>query len=145
MLFFPALVHYPMYDSTTDTQYFPFKTMSMLCSLFGCVFGSLSTEYLFRGGHLQPEMDILGCVVNIDSARVILPSDTSFNVSCETLAMQNQPPKLYNQSPSPTNGFLSVNGGGSSTTTRNNFAESCNEQTSLQATQKQDYASLLIR
>uniref|UniRef100_A0A915D386 High-affinity choline transporter 1 n=1 Tax=Ditylenchus dipsaci TaxID=166011 RepID=A0A915D386_9BILA len=88
MLFFPATIHYPMYDVETGTQYFPFKTVSMLVSLSCCVFGSLATEYLFKSGRLSPELDVLGCVVNIDSQRVILPSDTSFNVSCETLAMQ---------------------------------------------------------
>jgi hypothetical protein len=33
-------------------------------------------------------MDVLNCVVNKDAERVNLPSDTSFNVSCETLVMQ---------------------------------------------------------
>jgi len=88
MLFFPAAIHYPMYDAEAGMQYFPFKTMSMLASLFCCIYGSLGTEYLFKSGRLGIEMDVLGCVVNIDSQRVILPSDTSFNVSCETLAMQ---------------------------------------------------------
>ena len=55
-LFFPAAIHYPMYDVETGTQYFPFKTMSMLSSLFCCVYGSLLTEYLFKSGRLQPEM-----------------------------------------------------------------------------------------
>uniref|UniRef100_A0AC34RIE5 High-affinity choline transporter 1 n=1 Tax=Panagrolaimus sp. JU765 TaxID=591449 RepID=A0AC34RIE5_9BILA len=88
LLHFPALIHYPMYDIETDTQYFPFKTMSMLASFFACVSVSLITEYLFKSGTLQPELDVLGCVVNINTERIILPTDTSFNVSCETLAMQ---------------------------------------------------------
>lgn len=31
-------------------------------------------------------MDFLTCVVNISQERIALPSDTSFNVSCDTLA-----------------------------------------------------------
>jgi high affinity choline transporter 7 len=50
MLFFPAAVHYPMYDVESGMQYFPFKTMSMLASLGCCVGGSLLSEYLFRSG-----------------------------------------------------------------------------------------------
>uniref|UniRef100_A0AC35F4M5 High-affinity choline transporter 1 n=1 Tax=Panagrolaimus sp. PS1159 TaxID=55785 RepID=A0AC35F4M5_9BILA len=88
LLHFPALIHYPMYDPETSTQYFPFKTMSMCASFFCCVTTSLLTEHLFKSGALQPELDVLGCVVNISSERIALPSDTSFNVSCETLAMQ---------------------------------------------------------
>ena len=33
-------------------------------------------------------MDFLNCVVNKDVERVVLPTDTSFNASCETLAMR---------------------------------------------------------
>jgi len=88
LLHFPAAIHYPMYDVETDTQYFPFKTTAMLASFFACVSVSLLTEYLFKSGILQPELDFLGCVVNISTERIVLPTDTSFNVSCETLAMQ---------------------------------------------------------
>jgi high affinity choline transporter 7 len=87
LLHFPAFVHYPMYDAESGSQYFPFKTLSMLASLSTCISVSLLTEYLFRSGRLQPELDVLGCVVNISSERVILPTDTSFNVSCETLTL----------------------------------------------------------
>lgn len=53
MLYFPAFIHYPMYDFESHTQYFPFKTISMLTSLFCCVYGSLFSEYLFRSGRLR--------------------------------------------------------------------------------------------
>jgi high affinity choline transporter 7 len=43
-----------MYDVTTGTQYFPFRTLAMLSSLFCCIFGSLVTESLFRKGLLPP-------------------------------------------------------------------------------------------
>lgn len=51
-------------------------------------------------------MDVLGCVVNIDSTQVILPMDKSFNESCETLAMQQQNYKQPNYS--TNNGLLST-------------------------------------
>lgn len=107
MLYFPAAIHYPMYDVESGTQYFPFKTMSMLASLFTCVGVSLLTEHLFRNGILTPEKDVLGCVVNISQERIVLPTDTSFNISCDTLAMH----KIRSESTlNGTNG-AAVNGG----------------------------------
>uniref|UniRef100_A0A7E4UYU4 Sodium/solute symporter n=1 Tax=Panagrellus redivivus TaxID=6233 RepID=A0A7E4UYU4_PANRE len=108
LLGFPATIHYPMYDEATQTQYFPFKSMSMACSFACCIGGSLLSEFLFKKGVLQPEMDFLGCVVNISTERIALPSDTSFNVSCETLAMQKMRSTTNNGSENssllPTNG-----------------------------------------
>uniref|UniRef100_A0A914CLK7 High-affinity choline transporter 1 n=1 Tax=Acrobeloides nanus TaxID=290746 RepID=A0A914CLK7_9BILA len=88
LLHFPAIIHYPMYDAETGTQYFPFKTMSMVASLYCCVATSLTTLYLFKSGILSPEYDVLNCVVNIPAERIALPTDTSFNVNCETLMLQ---------------------------------------------------------
>uniref|UniRef100_A0A915B5X4 High-affinity choline transporter 1 n=1 Tax=Parascaris univalens TaxID=6257 RepID=A0A915B5X4_PARUN len=111
LLSFPAFIHYPMYEEYTlpdgtvsGTQYFPFRTMAMLGSFVTCVGVSLFSEYLFKSGKLSVEMDFLTCVVNIPPERITLPSDTSFNVSCDTLAMQ----KLKGTSGSyvTTNGFL---------------------------------------
>uniref|UniRef100_A0A0N5B262 High-affinity choline transporter 1-like n=1 Tax=Strongyloides papillosus TaxID=174720 RepID=A0A0N5B262_STREA len=84
----PAFVHFPMYDVDSGIQYFPFRTLAMLASLSTCIGISLYSKYLFTSGKLSPEMDILNCVVNIPPERIRLPTDTSFNVSCETLAMQ---------------------------------------------------------
>lgn len=146
LLHFPALVHYPMYDLKEEKQFFPFKTISMLGSLFCCVYGSLFSEYLFRSGSLSPEKDVLGCVVNIDSARVILPSDTSFNISCDTLAMQQQnnfnkqQKSLFNTNITTTNNdLLSLN------TSGKNDSLICNENTSLHLNAQNDYSSMIIR
>lgn len=84
LLGLPALVHYPMYED--GLQYFPFKTASMLSSLICIVGVSRLSEHLFTTGQLSPEWDVLGCVV-IPSERIPLPSDVSFNVSSDTLAM----------------------------------------------------------
>uniref|UniRef100_A0A1I7XX86 High-affinity choline transporter 1-like n=1 Tax=Steinernema glaseri TaxID=37863 RepID=A0A1I7XX86_9BILA len=88
LLGFPAMVHYPMYDAEQDMQYFPFRTMAMSASLMTCVIVSLYTDHMFKSGKLPIEWDFLTCVVNIPAERITLPSDTSFNVSCDTLAMQ---------------------------------------------------------
>ncbi|VDM58953.1 unnamed protein product [Angiostrongylus costaricensis] len=84
LLGLPAVVHYPMFED--GIQYFPFKTVSMLSSLF-CIIGvSRLSEYLFTSGQLSAELDVLGCVM-VPSERIPLPSDVSFNVSSDTLAM----------------------------------------------------------
>uniref|UniRef100_A0A183CC53 High-affinity choline transporter 1 n=1 Tax=Globodera pallida TaxID=36090 RepID=A0A183CC53_GLOPA len=90
LLHFPAIVHYPWYDAETHVQYFPFRTMAMLASLCTTVFASVYSRWLFLNGWLQPELDVLGCVVNIGE-RVNLPKDTSFNVSTMSMnSMQMQ-------------------------------------------------------
>lgn len=48
-------------------------------------------------------MDFLNCVVNIPPERIVLPSDTSFNASCDTLAIK---PKEANTGATVVNGFL---------------------------------------
>ncbi|CAJ0933273.1 unnamed protein product, partial [Mesorhabditis belari] len=85
----PAFIHYPMYDVDEKKQYFPFRTMAMLSTLFTLCFVSRFSIWLFRTGRLQPEMDIMGCVVNVPQERIALRSDVSFNVSSETLLLAN--------------------------------------------------------
>jgi hypothetical protein len=94
LIFFPPLIHFPMYtevlndDGTiTGTQYFPFRTMSMVCSLSTVVGVSLLTEWLFKAGKVPIEWDFLTCVVNIPPERITLPHDASFMTSTDTLAM----------------------------------------------------------
>lgn len=65
LLHFPAIVHYPMYDIESATQYFPFKSMSMLASLSCCIATSLISIYLFKNGIIPAEYDVLNCVVNV--------------------------------------------------------------------------------
>uniref|UniRef100_A0A0M3IPZ3 High-affinity choline transporter 1-like n=1 Tax=Ascaris lumbricoides TaxID=6252 RepID=A0A0M3IPZ3_ASCLU len=134
LLSFPALIHYPMYEEYTlpdgtvsGTQYFPFRTMAMLGSFITCVGVSLLSEYLFKSGKLSVEMDFLTCVVNIPPERITLPSDTSFNVSCDTLAMQ----KLKEGSGTyvTTNGFLGP-------------CSPANELSALHTTNNKDYLTL---
>ncbi|KAL6739098.1 hypothetical protein Aduo_012584 [Ancylostoma duodenale] len=84
LLGLPAAVHYPMY--VDGIQYFPFKTAAMLLSLCTIMGVSRLSEHLFTSGHLSPELDVLGCVV-VPPERIPLPSDVSFNVSSDTLAM----------------------------------------------------------
>uniref|UniRef100_A0A0N4ZCS3 High-affinity choline transporter 1-like n=1 Tax=Parastrongyloides trichosuri TaxID=131310 RepID=A0A0N4ZCS3_PARTI len=111
----PAFVYFPMYDESSGMQYFPFRTMAMLASLSTCIGVSLYSRHLFTSGKLSPEMDFLNCVVNIPAERIRLPTDTSFNVSCETLAMQKlngsqngiNTNNRVNHQLDPGNGYLS--------------------------------------
>lgn len=107
-----------MYDIESGIQYFPFRTVAMLASLSTCIGISLYSRYLFTSGKLSPEMDFLNCVVNIPAERIRLPTDTSFNISCETLALQKlngsqngatatQIPNIRNNHLDPGNGLLS--------------------------------------
>ncbi|CAJ0568603.1 unnamed protein product, partial [Mesorhabditis spiculigera] len=68
--------------------------------------------WLFRSGRLQPEMDFLGCVVNVPPERIALRSDVSFNVSSETLLFAK------------TNGLPGENGGGAGGKANPTFSES---------------------
>lgn len=91
LLHFPAIVQYPLYDSVSNVQYFPFRTMSMLASLATTVTVSLYTRWLFLSGKLQPEMDWLGCVINVPTDSIRLPFDSSsFNAS--TLSVNSEMP-----------------------------------------------------
>ncbi|CAJ0568543.1 unnamed protein product, partial [Mesorhabditis spiculigera] len=108
----PAFVHYPMYDEAEEKQYFPFRTMAMLSTLATLYSVSKISIWLFRSGRLQPEMDFLGCVVNVPPERIALRSDVSFNVSSETLLL------------SKTNGLPGENGGGAGGKANPTFSES---------------------
>ncbi|CAI4222069.1 unnamed protein product [Auanema sp. JU1783] len=84
----PAFIHYPLYED--GTQYFPFRTMAMLSTLGTLLFVSWLSVYLLTNGYVPPEWDIMDCVMNIETERIPLPSDVSFNVSSDTLAMHQK-------------------------------------------------------
>ena len=98
------------YDSDSKVQYFPFRTMAMLASLGTTISVSLYSRWLFRSGKLQPELDVLGCVVNIPPDSLRLPSDTSFNTS--TISVNSEMPmqRVASSVNASTNGAV-VNGG----------------------------------
>lgn len=79
----PALIQYVGYED--GLQYFPFKTMSMLLSLFSIVSVSYGTDYLFNQGLISPEYDVFMCVINVPMDRRIL-KDPSMATSTDTLA-----------------------------------------------------------
>ncbi|CAD6195438.1 unnamed protein product [Caenorhabditis auriculariae] len=85
LLSFPAIFHYPMYSE--GVQYFPFRTTAMLSSMTTIILVSKYTEKLFQSGTISPEWDIFGCVVNIPSDHIPLPSDVSFAVSSDTISV----------------------------------------------------------
>ncbi|CAH1244543.1 SLC5A7 [Branchiostoma lanceolatum] len=61
LLFLPAVIKYPFYDETTGTQYFPFRTFAMLCSLVCIIVLSLITKVMFEGGRVPLRFDIFYC------------------------------------------------------------------------------------
>lgn len=69
------LIRYPMYDEELDQQKFPFRTLSMLVTLFSTVFVSFAANFVFERGILQPKYDIFRCVVNIPEDKVRIESD----------------------------------------------------------------------
>ena len=48
-----ATVAYPGYDADTNTQYFPYKTLSMLCGLVVMLAVSYLTDCLMRTGRID--------------------------------------------------------------------------------------------
>ena len=65
LLKLPALIPYPGYyedENGLPVQPFPFKTLSMLCSLAAIVFVSRLFLFLFEGGHISAKYDVCECV-----------------------------------------------------------------------------------
>ena len=62
LVFLPALIKYPGYDYQTETQTFPFRTASMLLSMFCLVSVSKLTFWLFRSGRLSKKHDYFKCI-----------------------------------------------------------------------------------
>jgi len=56
----PPLIEYPMYQEDELRQLFPFRTLSMLCSLFTLIAVSYLTKIIFTRNFLSPKFDILG-------------------------------------------------------------------------------------
>lgn len=89
----PAFIHYPFYEppekySYSGTQRFPFRTFSMLLSLFTLAVVSKLTDWLFRSGTLSRKLDCFRCVVNI-------PEDQD-KVNGINLVVRIQEPYLIN-------------------------------------------------
>ena len=56
----PALLKYPMYNDD-DGQLFPFKTFTMLCSLFTIIGISFVTHRLFTNNVINKKYDVFKC------------------------------------------------------------------------------------
>ena len=78
MIGLPAIIRYPGYKPDTHTQEFPYKTLSMLISMFTLIFVSYATKVLFEGGFLPRRLDVFRCIVNIpDEELVLAPCDSA--------------------------------------------------------------------
>ncbi|XP_035824791.1 high-affinity choline transporter 1 [Aplysia californica] len=70
----PAAIKYPWYDEDTGTQLFPFRTLSMLISLFTLICVSYFTDFLFKSKYLPLDMDFYGCFQHLKADQ---PDDKS--------------------------------------------------------------------
>ena len=84
LLKLPALIHYPGYAD--GAQNFPFRSLSMLLTLFCLVTVSLTTHWLFHSGRLAVRHDLFRCVVNIPDERQSLREN---NHEAELAALNN--------------------------------------------------------
>ncbi|XP_059159876.1 high-affinity choline transporter 1-like [Physella acuta] len=57
----PAAIKFPLYDYSTDSQLFPFRTLAMLSGLFCILVFSGLTHVLFTRGHLDVRYDVFKC------------------------------------------------------------------------------------
>lgn len=57
----PPFIKYPYFDDETETQLFPFKTLSMLVSFVTIVIVSYSLRFLFKRKILSSKLDFLYC------------------------------------------------------------------------------------
>ncbi|CAG5120198.1 unnamed protein product [Candidula unifasciata] len=75
----PAVLKYPGYEEATGVQVFPYKTLSMMVTLFSLVSVSYLTHHLFMTGKLPRRFDVFMCIVNIPDEQMILASRESLD------------------------------------------------------------------
>ncbi len=73
----PALIKFPLYDEETNTQRFPFRTMSMLISFSLIITVSSLTNFLFEREILSKKFDIFSCVTSKKDAKAINLKDST--------------------------------------------------------------------
>jgi len=91
------LIHYPMYNSESGDQMFPFRTMSMILSMISLLGISHLTWVLFNKGHVSKKWDLFGC---FDSGPKLEPS--------ELMAMDPSGTKKYTDNDDDTGGAGAV-------------------------------------
>ncbi|KAH9524029.1 hypothetical protein Btru_047944 [Bulinus truncatus] len=57
----PAVTRYPWYDSETETQLFPFRTLCMLIGFVTLIAVSVATNFLFTNNYISIKYDIFSC------------------------------------------------------------------------------------
>ncbi|KAK3085346.1 hypothetical protein FSP39_001870 [Pinctada imbricata] len=61
LLKIPSIIRLPFYDEATDTQLFPFRTFSMICSFMGIAAVSKLTDFIFRRNFISKKFDMFRC------------------------------------------------------------------------------------
>jgi len=61
LLYIPAMIEFPLYDSVEEKQMFPFRTFIMVVSLLLQVSVSVMAQFLFTNGYFPSQWDIFQC------------------------------------------------------------------------------------
>lgn len=78
----PASVGYPGYDAETNTQYFPYKTLSMVCGLMVMLAVSYLTDWLMVNGRMDVKWLRL---VNNRFDRLPVKTDEEDSETCQSI------------------------------------------------------------
>jgi hypothetical protein len=80
----PAAIKFPHYDTVTQTQKFPFKTLCMLCALSTHLLASKTARFLFERGYLDAgKCDILNAFPHLSSSN----SDTRLDKGSQEMSL----------------------------------------------------------
>lgn len=80
----PAVVKFPYYDTVTQTQKFPFKTLCMLCALSAHMLASTAARFLFERGYLDADKcDILNSFPHLSRSN----SDTKLDKESQEFSL----------------------------------------------------------
>lgn len=80
----PAAIKFPHYDTVTQTQKFPFKTLCMLCALCSHLLASTAARFLFERGYLDAgKCDILNAFPHLSNSN----SDTKLDKGSQEMSL----------------------------------------------------------
>lgn len=83
----PAVIKFPYYDTVTDTQKFPFRTLCMLCALSSHFLASTGARLLFEHGYLEADRwDILNAFPHLSSNK----ADVQLTEGCSEMSLSGK-------------------------------------------------------
>ncbi|XP_013396451.1 high-affinity choline transporter 1 [Lingula anatina] len=84
------LIKYPFYDEKNNAQLFPYKTLSMLITLFTIWAVSLPFKYVFENGMLPKHYDVFQCIVNIPEEKTGLRAATPSEAEMTSITLDQK-------------------------------------------------------